>query len=910
MTKRPRVEDEPSPVDGSKPISLQRRRVWRGNAFWFHVLLCVLAQPALQLVKNAAARRPVCSQCNATGTRCVWTQTKDRAALSRHYVQELEARLLYMEQLFKQHIPDVEVFPKEGSGIPLQMAKNIPALNPFPSAAQPQDDTLVKEDDLDVLSHVKREEESTLTDHFGQMALDAEGHLRWIGGSSTMTLIETFRNETADQEEEGLTPSSDQSEEPNVLYFPTGLGFGKLRALPSAEEVEYPERDLADKLVEAYFERFHFLLPVLDKPSFLLRYTRLMDNDGKGELPGFVAVVFAVFTCAARFMDDPRIKSGHYKEPRGTAMIFYERRVYSAMMLYIIDHTSTQLAHVQCFALLSAFLASLNRLPQAWLLVGQAVRTAQDLGLHRSPKPLKLSQVDKETRRKVWWCVYGLDRCLALQLGRPLGVDDSDVDVDLPIPYDDVDLPDYYAGKLPEPKEPSLMEGFVALTALYKIAGKVLRHVYATDKLKGNVQGEKVAELLKVVDKLDDQLTLWVDNLHPTLRQSPTTPQMTSMSAVLCSSYYAVLITLHRNFLPTRRNIMHTVGSSSVPRAVSASRSCIYLATSMKPAIPPSHHLAVFVQSLFSSAIIILLVVMHATDKAAASIAMSEVDNCVNSLEASESLWPGASKCKEVLKELAQVTSANLAKVDKSKAPRHSSNRSVQLSSPAASTRSDSQGASPLAQSPQPGANGARVPVSSLVLGGSPPAGSTPSPSLSYLAPAKEEKVTGKPLTIRDPMVAHSSTKEGPRSPSKQEFGVKTQDYQFRPVLPQAAMLPGSAQRLPSPPVATYLSEPRIYGPHSNVALSYGTGELINSGLSAEGFYGVQPTGPSTWVTAGAHDMIYEPSDLQTLSGMDFMHNLVSFGPMQVDDLWQNIPGVFSAEPRMFGINDESQDGL
>lgn len=65
-----------------------------------------------------------------------------------------------------------------------------------------------------------------------------------------MTLIETFRNETANAAEElGGTPSSDQSDGPNMLYFPTGLGFGKLKALPSADEVEYPERDLADKLV-------------------------------------------------------------------------------------------------------------------------------------------------------------------------------------------------------------------------------------------------------------------------------------------------------------------------------------------------------------------------------------------------------------------------------------------------------------------------------------------------------------------------------------------------------------------------------------------------------------------------------------------------------------------------------------
>jgi hypothetical protein len=64
-----------------------------------------------------------------------------------------------------------------------------------------------------------------------------------------MTLIETFRNETADAEDLGSSQSSDHSDGPNMLYFPTGLGFGKLRALPSADDVEFPERDLADKLV-------------------------------------------------------------------------------------------------------------------------------------------------------------------------------------------------------------------------------------------------------------------------------------------------------------------------------------------------------------------------------------------------------------------------------------------------------------------------------------------------------------------------------------------------------------------------------------------------------------------------------------------------------------------------------------
>lgn len=54
----------------------------------------------------------------------------------------------------------------------------------------------------------------------------------------------------------------------------------------------------------------------------------------------------------------------------------------------------------------------------------------------------------------------------------------------------------------------------------------MLRHVYATDKLRGDIPTDKAAELQKVVDKLDDQLTKWCDELHPTLRQNPDTPQM------------------------------------------------------------------------------------------------------------------------------------------------------------------------------------------------------------------------------------------------------------------------------------------------------------------------------------------------------------------------------------------------
>ena len=95
-------------------------------------------------------------------------------------------------------------------------------------------------------------EEDDVSESFGQLALDEHGHLRWIGGSSTMTLIQSFRtlttsptHRTSPMEEDPLAPTPSA----NKFYFPASVYFGKVHALPGPEEVEYPERDLADKLV-------------------------------------------------------------------------------------------------------------------------------------------------------------------------------------------------------------------------------------------------------------------------------------------------------------------------------------------------------------------------------------------------------------------------------------------------------------------------------------------------------------------------------------------------------------------------------------------------------------------------------------------------------------------------------------
>ncbi|KAG2013921.1 nuclear protein, variant 2 [Coprinopsis cinerea AmutBmut pab1-1] len=647
--QKKRIEDDPLPPDaGTKPIQLQRRRVWRA------------CESCRRKKIKCDGVEPTCAQCTASGSQCTWLQTKDRAALSRHYVQELEARLLHMEALFQQIAPALTA---AGHTVDLNGATvSLPATLPAPS--KPETSTANNNSapspsntDPDASSIV----DDDFSESFGQLALDEYGHMRWIGGSSTMSLIQSFKALTTDSNQR-ISPMEEDPQAPgpsvNKLYFPAAVFFGKVRALPGPEEVEYPPRDLADKMVEAYFARLHYLMPVIDKPSFLTKYKQLMDNQAnvnaiRKETP-FLSLVFAVFACAANLVSDPRLAASGRQDDGGMGMVYYER----ALILQYISHANMQIAHVQCSILLSSFLCSINCLPQAWILIGQAVRTGQDLGLHRSPRRLNISNIDKETRKKIWWGVYTLDRMLALALGRPLGIHDADCDVELPADVDDEHLAEYYKGtQLPQP---SLMAGFIFMIKLYEIGGRMLRQVYALDVCREYLEPEKKAELQRTVESLDNELTKWCNDLPAVYKTQPQKDEQASIGIVLCSHYYSLVTTLHRNFLPVKRD--ETITAKSTLKAVSTARHCIKLAPSFQTLVPPSHHLAFFIQNLFSSAVIVLLFSMHTPDVRGSQMTMEEARSTIAAVESWEGQWPGARKCKELLIELINTASEAMNK--------------------------------------------------------------------------------------------------------------------------------------------------------------------------------------------------------------------------------------------------------
>ena len=105
-------------------------------------------------------------------------------------------------------------------------------------------------------------------------------------------------------------------------------------------------------------------------------------------------------------------------------------------------------------------------------------------------------------------------RLVSVTLGRPLGVDDLDIDVALPSPINDDQLrrTSKDSGSTPEEPEDTTMSGFVALTKLCKIAGRVAQLLYRPSNGRSISDPSWAASQQSTINKLDKLLKDWLES--------------------------------------------------------------------------------------------------------------------------------------------------------------------------------------------------------------------------------------------------------------------------------------------------------------------------------------------------------------------------------------------------------------
>lgn len=153
---------------------------------------------------------------------------------------------------------------------------------------------------------------------------------------------------------------------------------------------------------------------------------------------------------------------------------------------------------------------------RCWTTLGLVVRIGQSIGLHVEDDPMRMTQtfgaVEREMRRRTWYCTYVLDRLLSLQLGRPSAIRNRDYTVQLPSRLDDARF-DVEADCIPAPGDgPQAGDYFLSVIQFSHVVGHVMRDLYRPSMLRS------ADLLLATIDRLDGDILQWRSQLPRTLR--------------------------------------------------------------------------------------------------------------------------------------------------------------------------------------------------------------------------------------------------------------------------------------------------------------------------------------------------------------------------------------------------------
>lgn len=181
-------------------------------------------------------------------------------------------------------------------------------------------------------------------------------------------------NETPNSTKDGsLQESSTTNLE--LPIFIHGQRWPELPQISQSDIFTRPPQYIADHLVTLYFDQLHFTFPVLYQPQFMRRYKQITSSRTHSMADRkFLSVFYAVCACASSLLPSDG-RSGTFP-----GLEYYQK---SLILLYASTGEAS-IERVQCLALLAMCSGGWNTLTQSWNFAGQAVRAAQDLGMHLS----------------------------------------------------------------------------------------------------------------------------------------------------------------------------------------------------------------------------------------------------------------------------------------------------------------------------------------------------------------------------------------------------------------------------------------------------------------------------------------------------------------------------------------------
>lgn len=255
--------------------------------------------------------------------------------------------------------------------------------------------------------------------------------------------------------------------------------FFGLQTRPMMKCAAFPDRELAERLADLYFEHANPQIPIVHRVDFMEMLDRTYALDEKSRSSRGMYILNIVFAIGAGiiFEDKPadEQKEGRDRSPSATKRQrlsghqYQPEEYHASAIVHLESFLSTSptwdgfgaLEELQAVLLLASFALLRPVAPGLWYIVGVAMRLAVDLGLHyedgagidapvqdnmthahdknaEKAKP----RIDvhergrreyvRDFRRRLWWCCYSFDRLVSCCVGRPFGISDQSISTEFP----------------------------------------------------------------------------------------------------------------------------------------------------------------------------------------------------------------------------------------------------------------------------------------------------------------------------------------------------------------------------------------------------------------------------------------------------------------------------------------------
>ncbi|KAJ5450619.1 Transcription factorfungi [Penicillium daleae] len=458
--------------------------------------------------------RPCCTQCANVGFECKTSDKLSRRAFPRGYTESLEERVRTLEaevkdlkDLLDEKDEKIDVLSRIHSfSSPSQRASSARS----PSTTGPTKSPV--SDAGEGVIHVEKPSTQSGSKKSSQNPYSAF--------STTLGFASAFNDSLVSQ---GKSASKLSIEALTKLSPPLSHGS-------SNQTIKTAPRLVSDQLINIFFQEWAPLYPVVHRPTILKAYGEYLNNSDSLKLDVHVMAQLNLIFGIAALSSNSRTN----QDPA-----FFEQN-WTASLDSFTNETS--IGSLQCFILAQLYCMTKGDYRSMLRYRALAVDICHQLELHQSQTEPVSNPLEAETRKKVFWCQYTVDRFCSVLTGMPVLLREGDIEIEYPVDIDDENVTE--SGFLPTlPGESTRISSALALFGAARILNKALENMYPS-KAGYDVY---IAKLRSVAAQLDE----WLHNLPPHLRlefsqDKPSTNVTSSRSPLLSLVYYFIRSLIHR----------------------------------------------------------------------------------------------------------------------------------------------------------------------------------------------------------------------------------------------------------------------------------------------------------------------------------------------------------------------------